>query len=423
MRHGKRMKSNAIRALSELPALYVHVPFCASKCSYCDFFSLPQQDDDIKSSIIDRTLLHLDVLLEEMEPSSIDTLYIGGGTPNSLNDKILRKLLAGLQKRTEGLGLNEWTVEVNPEFVRADQLMLLRDHGVDRISIGIQSFADKQLRFLGRAASAQNNRQSLDLIGEYWDGRWNLDLITGIPGQNRKNSLDDLHAAIEYRPDHLSVYNLTIEEGTALWKRFQNRDFNALSPEEEARNLKTLWTELAHNGYRHYEVSNFCLPGEQSAHNLHYWRMHPYAGVGPGAVSTLPDGRTGRPVRLEFEHNFDTFLQKTAPNSAEQLPFRKEKLSHRQFLLEYVMMGLRTIPGIELSSFKRIFGISIESLLASTLRENSRMGLMQIDAPEEETPQARYLSVSEEGMLLLDRILSTAYDEMYDTEPELNWPL
>ncbi len=419
--------------LQLLPALYIHVPFCRAKCDYCDFYSVAGQAPEVQRQILQRTFEQIDCFLEQIAPDSIGTVYIGGGTPNSLAPELFAEMLERTASLCGRTGVHEWTLELNPEFITATQLSELQAAGVSRISVGVQSFSEAVLRFLNRNASADETFSALELVSGTWEGRWNLDLITAVSGQTDDSALEDIRMALGFGSDHISFYSLTVEEGTRLAVREAAGSFIRKSDEASAAALKRGWDILKAAGYCHYEVSNFAKRGCSSRHNLHYWRMHPYLGAGPGAVSTLPSAEGRLPVRLSVSRSFDTFLsgsffpadgfkEPDCGGTVSPSALEAEILSAHEFLLEYLMMGLRTVPGIRLQDFYRLFGEDVRNVIPRTLERALDEDLLTLESDGNQT-ESVYLSPTESGMLLLDAILLQAAVEAEKYTPDLKWPL
>ncbi len=404
---------------SELP-IYIHIPFCRRKCGYCDFYSLSSVDTQLQSQVINNILAQLELLLNELRPIRVPSVYIGGGTPNSLTPQLFKKLISGIEtliapyRKTRPLTAFEWTVELNPELITSKQIYFLKESGVNRLSVGVQSFSEEALTLIERNAGLDETLRGLALVTEHWKERWNLDIITGLPQQTAVEAQKDIETAIGYSPTHISLYALTIEKHTPLEKRVQAKSLLPQTEDNSAEILLLLWHKLKLHGFEHYEVSNFSRPNQESRHNLYYWRMKPYAGIGPGAVSTLRDSR-GLPARAQVPQDIKRFAQSSY--TLEELEW--EELLPYQFLLEYLMMGLRTVPGIDTTEFHRIFGIDIEKSLSETIRQQTALGRLRIHEVENKS----YVSVTEAGMMLLDHILIQAAREIEELEPDLNWPL
>ncbi len=408
---------------SELP-LYVHVPFCRKKCGYCDFFSHPSQNRQLQEKVVSGILIQMESLLQSLEPERIPSIYIGGGTPNSLPPKLFQKLIKGihalaspyLQSYLQSTSF-EWTVELNPELITDEQLFFLKDTAVNRLSLGVQSFSQYSLDLIERNAGITETLTGLSRVADHWDKRWNLDIITGVPAQSIEDAVYDINSALSYNPSHISLYTLGIEAHTPLYEKVQSGKILPKSCDDTAEFLLHLWEILREKGFRHYEISNFALPQEESRHNLYYWHLQPYAGLGPGAVSTLRDPQ-GNPARLIMPPAMHEFASSDNPISL----LEGESVSPHQFLLEYLMMGLRTIPGIDIEAFKSIFNVELQDLLAETLQEHLRRKNMRLHTVDAHT----YISLTEAGMMILDHILVQGAREIENHKElplALHWPL
>ncbi len=268
-------------------ALYVHIPFCLSKCDYCDFFSITdytRQTDTIQNIV---RQIQEDRLLYGI--SHFSSVYIGGGTPGSVSPELISFLLNSIASINGGNLPSEVTMECNPGNVSVTSLEIWQNCGINRISLGIQTFRDESLKKAGRQSSSRQIYKALDLIKSHPGFNLSLDLIQGLPGMGREEQLADIEKAASFKPDHISWYSLTLEKGTVLaecWKERQNLD---IAPEVEEQIWKEGCLALEKKGYHRYEISNFAKPGRESIHNSSYWHMSPYLGVGPGAVFYGPE--------------------------------------------------------------------------------------------------------------------------------------
>jgi len=303
--------------------LYIHIPFCRRKCDYCAFYS------EESSSVPDS---YLDVLIREMEEKggdAADTLYVGGGTPSLLSCSQIMRLMAAAERFFPGTR-REVTMEVNPEDISPQKLSCLKEAGFNRLSVGVQSFSEKKRRYLGRR-SVSDVEERLLLAREAFDNL-SVDLIFGIPGEDVR---EEGEALGRIDPDHISWYDLKVEEGTPLKKRIDRGEAAEAGSDEEAESYAKIVTELETRGYRRYEISNFARPGYASLHNLKYWHFTPYIGLGAAA-----SGYTGREMTRNPD---DLSLYMSGEGSARQRLGRKEKRSIE------VMMGLRLEEGITLT--------------------------------------------------------------------------
>lgn len=382
----------------ESVSLYIHVPFCKKKCTYCGFHSRTGGSiQDFRDSVLD-SLSRLSVLYYALGEPLIHTVYIGGGTPSVLDEGSLRMLLDGVRSffRREPL---EWTVEANPESVEPSFLNLLVDRGVRRLSVGVQTFNPSQRRVLGRLEPREGLIRSLEVLKKNWPGALNLDLITGVPGGTLESTLEDLRLSLSFSPDHLSLYSLGVEDGTPLKEMLRSGEVSL--PEDSL--AEEMWFAsqefLSSAGYRRYEVSNYAADGRECLHNLAYWRLAPYIGCGPSGVSTLP-GENG-PLRL---------TQTPAGSTM------KEEISGRDFLMDHLLMGLRALEGIPFSRLEKIFFPGVLTPLTGLIESWKDRGLLSKD------PKA--LRMTDSGLAVLDSFLREASLCLEEVSiPEVFWPL
>jgi oxygen-independent coproporphyrinogen-3 oxidase len=319
----------------DIPGLYVHVPFCGSKCVYCDFFSVAD------SSLIPDWLegIKREAALYTGRFDAFDTLYVGGGTPSFLSDDTLSALFIHLRGCFSLVPGSEITIEANPDDISREKLSHLKNLGVNRVSLGVQSFHDQDLVFLKRRHSAGQAGEALELIkSESGAFKLSLDLIFGLPGQTETAWLDSLEQALSYEPEHISCYQLTYEEGTPLSLM---RDQGLITPCEEDRAERLFLAAsrfLEDHGYVHYEISNFALGDEnRSRHNRKYWRHTPYLSLGPSAHS-FKDNQRWWNVR-----SIETYCAALAEGGSPMED--TESLTGDQLELEAIFLGLRTREG------------------------------------------------------------------------------
>ncbi|MDE7245857.1 MAG: radical SAM family heme chaperone HemW [Oscillospiraceae bacterium] len=328
--------------------LYIHIPFCKSKCVYCDFYSLPGAE-----KMMNRYTAALCRHLREAAPLAdahlVDTVYFGGGTPSYLGAGRLRRLLKAVLKDYHVAGDAEITLEANPDSAGDWRtLRSLRRAGYNRISLGVQSASDGELHTLGRPHTFG---QAVDAVGAARTAGFknlSLDLIYGLPGQTLAQWQRTVEHAAALEPEHLSCYGLTVEEGTPLWDRQNEMDI----PDDSQQADMYLWTveRLAQLGYEQYEISNFARPGFASRHNMKYWTLGEYAGFGPGAHSDLGD------VRYAFVRDLSAYCQ--GVKAGGDILSESERIPPRERDLEYLMLGLRTVRGIERREFENRFCLS-----------------------------------------------------------------
>lgn len=318
--------------------IYIHVPFCRSRCIYCDFYSTTL-GEEWKSQYVSALLQEMSLRKDEVSFARASTLYIGGGTPSQLPVSELQRLLAGIQQ-CYGLEADaEVTVEANPDDVTPAWLAGLQATPVNRISMGVQSLDDDMLRLLHRRHSATGARDAIALCREFGYTNLSIDLIYGLPGQTMDAWKRDVEAALQLNVPHLSCYSLQVEEGTPLMKMVQEGRAEEADEELSLAMYEYLMDTLAAAGYEHYEISNFCKPGWHSRHNSSYWQQRPYLGLGPGAHSY--DGKRTRRWNLS-----DVKAYVAAQGNA---PYESEILSDDERYDELVMTRLRTRQGLPLS--------------------------------------------------------------------------
>ncbi len=387
----------------ESVAVYVHIPFCRTRCHYCAFYLETGFSPRVLRETLSGIIAEAREWMRRLGYPRIHTVYIGGGTPSVIPPDQLEMFLTQLFE-TLGLAMHEEasemaatdpddarasvpdeiTIEANPESVTDMFLETLRRTGVDRISLGVQSLFDRELALLGRRSDASTAREAIRRIERSWQGRWSADLIVGTPGQDT----GDLSAQIDELSDrgveHLSLYGLTVEPHTALEQAV--RRGSVRMPDREIH--ETLWIAAKRSairrGFHQYEVSNFALRGAESRHNHVYWRLDPYLGLGPGAVSTLPSMVFGQPRALRLTGG-SVFSYQSIHRGT--LPHEMEVLDNVSFLFEHFMNGLRTAEGVSMERIAKRFGVD-PALLCTHLHRHWR-GYSQRDRRADPTRTLR----------------------------------
>ncbi len=325
--------------------LYIHVPFCRQKCVYCDFYSLPRREDEMDAYV---SALRAQLAGTDFSGYEADTVYLGGGTPSYLGPRRLTALLESLRGACPVSPGAEITLEANPDSAHDPEgLAALRQAGFNRVSLGMQSADDGELRALGRVHTAAQVRASVEALRKAGFENLSLDLIYGLPGQELSRWRKNLAAAAELEPEHLSCYGLKAEEGTPLYAL---RD---TLPGDEVQADMYLETVdfLESRGYRQYEISNFAKPGRESRHNLKYWTLAEYAGFGPGAHSDF------RGTRYAWARDLASFLRGEAERSEFQVMTAREREA------EWLMLALRTVRGLDPGEYAERFGASFQDFL------------------------------------------------------------
>lgn len=313
-----------------MAGVYIHIPFCRSKCIYCDFYSITD------NSFIDK---YVDALLLEMEHSphnvgQIDTIFIGGGTPSLLQSKGIQRILDEISHKYNISNNAEITIESNPESLSEIKLSDYKSMGINRLSIGFQSLQNSELKFLGRPHNSKNAINIYNLARSAGFDNINIDMIYGIPGQTPECWHDSLKNTIILDPEHISAYNLIYEEGTKLTKMAEENNIIKIEEEQEKLMYENLCNMLNQAGYEHYEISNFAKQGKKCKHNLNYWNREDYIGFGPFAHSFINSFRFFNDGNIE--NYFEDIFSGKLPNS------QPEKIEGKDILKEKVMLGLRS---------------------------------------------------------------------------------
>ena len=345
--------------------VYLHVPFCRSFCTYCGFYSetcSKSRQSELFNEYADAVLTEAEERKEEIRSNPLRTLYIGGGTPSVLPPDVLRRVVQGIRRVQGGTPLREFTIEVNPEDIveKGDEYLAgLLDLGVTRISMGIQSFDDGILRWMNRRHDSARARKAYSMIRRAAERAGkeievSIDLIFGVPGLDLQTWERTVSAALSLgkdegfkAPDHISAYQLSIEEGSALEEKIARGECTEASDEDCYRQYRTLCWKLREGGYNHYEISNFAIPGKEAVHNSAYWNRTPYVGLGPGAHSLTirDDGQQGR-----------SWNTQVLPARGKTYSREMEVLSDEDIRVERIMLGLRTSAGITADELSLLAG-------------------------------------------------------------------
>lgn len=371
------------KALAEGVGVYVHVPFCATACDFCAFY---QEVPD--AAKLDGYINGLELELAAVPwDGRVDTCFIGGGTPGVLAARRLERLLGLLAGRFAGPP-QEWSVELDPTTVTREKLEIMRDHGINRLSIGAQSFDPAQLARLGRKHKPDAARRAVALAQSLGYENINIDLMFAYPGQTVDEWLGDIAAAVALGPTHLSTYCLTLEEDTALYLRLMREGRKQDADAEHALYLAG-WNELARHGFDHYEVSNFCRPGYACKHNLHTWKMGRWLGFGPSAASQW---RNRRYTNIDSIEQWLEGLRNGTPVYREDTPLKTD-----QAVLDAVIFGLRMKNGIDWGQLSRLLPEKESRRLEAEFTDLVADGLAK-------RGDSGNIRLTREGLLLADAI-------------------
>jgi oxygen-independent coproporphyrinogen-3 oxidase len=339
-------------------SLYIHFPWCLKKCPYCDFNSHEVRDGIPEAAYVDALLRDFDAALSEVRGRTVQTVFVGGGTPSLMAPAALKRLLGAVPSRLTFAPDVEITLEANPGAIEAGKFAAFRDAGITRLSLGIQSFDDAKLKALGRIHSSDEAKRAADLALHHFE-RVNLDLMYGLPGQSLKQAQRDIETAIGLGPSHISAYHLTIEPNTAF-----HHAPPAVPDDDLAADMQEMVEEtLASAGYAHYETSAFAKPGEQCRHNLNYWNFGDYLGIGAGAHSKIDGRRDARP------RNPKDYL-------ADPVARQWQPIAQNDLAGEFMMNALRLIDGFAPPLFEERTGLALATI-EEALRKAENEGLLE----------------------------------------------
>ena len=352
--------------------LYIHIPFCRQKCFYCDFpsFAGRERYEADYTDALCRELAVQGVLYRE-KWGSPRTIYMGGGTPSLLPIGLLAKILQAIADVFGDAADREFTVECNPGTVDAAKLRALRAGGVNRLSFGVQTFDDTLLKKIGRIHTGAQAREAMALARTAGFQNVSMDLIYGLPGESLAELERDLEAMVALEPEHISIYGLQLEEGTAFAKMQEMGRLMLPDDDTVERMYDTMTAFLPAHGYARYEISNFAKPGFESRHNLSYWQDVPYLGVGAAAHSYL----VGQ--RYENVREIPAYIEGIRTGKGVR---RQEETMTREIAMEeFAFLALRTARGIDRARFERRFGVPLEAVYADAIAKLKRQGLLEAD--------------------------------------------
>lgn len=369
--------------------LYIHIPFCVKKCEYCDFLSWNAEEEE-RQQYVAALLSEIESYREFAKGYRVSTIFIGGGTPSVLLPKQMEDILQKIYEIFELERRAEITIEVNPGTVDEEKLQCYKENGVNRLSMGLQSVKDEKLRLLGRIHTYQEFVESYELARKAGFDNISIDLISSVPGQTLQEWKEELETAAAQNPEHISVYQLIIEEGTPFYEKYAEHP--ELLPDEETSREIYLWTGkfLKEAGYEQYEISNYAKPGKESRHNLKYWERGDYLGLGLGAASMV------RNIRMSNTKDMRTYLERCdkPKTMREDVQFLEEP---RQ-MEEFMFLGLRKTRGVSKKEFKRIFGREMDMVYEKALHKCLENGMLLAHKDR--------IFLSEGGTLLSNMVLS-----------------
>jgi oxygen-independent coproporphyrinogen-3 oxidase len=373
-----------------MAGIYIHIPFCKQACHYCDFHFSTNQS--VRKNLVECIKDELIIQNPYLKNEVVNTIYFGGGTPSVLEEDELKLILEAIRNHFEINNGAEITLEANPDDLTESNLTYFKALGINRLSIGIQSFHNQFLSFLNRTHTSEKAIEGIKNARKIGFVNISLDLIYAIPGESDEQWLADIDQALALAPEHISCYSLTIEEKTVFGKWAASGKLKIVEDDISARHLELLMEKLEANGYEHYEISNFAKPGFHSRHNSNYWSSELYLGVGPSAHSY--NGAT-RQFNISNNHLYIKSIQR------QQIPFEKETLSREDKINEYLLISLRTAQGANL--------IKLKSDYEFDLLENASAYINNLLASNLALLEDNMLRLTKKGKLLADKIASDLF--------------
>ncbi len=369
--------------------LYIHIPFCVKKCAYCDFLSWSgdkeQRVDYVRA--LEQEILSYKNFAEDYQ---VTTLYFGGGTPSVLEGELLERIMEAIRRTFQIEEKAEVTLEMNPGTALKEKLELYKKLGINRLSMGIQSVKNENLKLLGRIHTYEDFLESYCMAREAGFDNLSGDLISSLPGQTLAEWKEELKILMETPLEHVSVYQLIIEEGTEFYKKYG--ECEELLPDEETSREIYLWTGkyLKSRGFEQYEISNYAREGKQSAHNLRYWERKDYLGLGLGGASMI------RNMRMSNTRDWDKYMAYC--RDPGKIREEVEVLEESGQMEEFMFLGLRKTRGISKKEFHRTFGKDIDLVYEKTLEKYLKNGMLQESGDR--------IFLSEEGILLSNQVFA-----------------
>ena len=336
--------------------LYLHIPFCISKCAYCDFYSIPGTSESMRQRYIDAMISHMHEYSVQAKDYVVTTIYFGGGTPSLMTGEQVKMIMKKIKSYFRVASNCEVSMELNPKTADFQKLKHFRKAGINRLSIGVQSFNEQDVRVCGRPHKASDSFEVFTAARKAGFNNISFDLMYGLPGQTLQSVIDNINTAIKLEPEHISLYGLKVEEGTPFWF---DRHSLAFPDEDTERSMYFNCVGLmAVAGYKQYEISNFSKKGRQCRHNLKYWNCDEYLGFGPGAHSYF----AGK--RFSLKKNIGLYIDSFNPEKQveEKLVDEYIDIPYSSRVAEYVMLRFRLTAGINCSTFRKKFGRNFEDI-------------------------------------------------------------
>lgn len=353
--------------------IYIHIPFCVKKCDYCDFLSAPA-DLETKEKYVEALINEIKLNKNKMSEYVVDTVFIGGGTPSLLEENQISKIMSVLRDNCNMSENPEITIECNPGTITESKLLEYKKSGINRISFGLQSANDEELKSIGRIHNYAGFLESYNLARKCGFDNINVDLMSALPGQTLKSYEETLNKVVRLEPEHISAYSLIVEENTLMYdrvKKAQIKGINILPDEESERKMYYLTNNiLRSNGYRKYEISNYSKPGKECKHNIGYWQRKEYLGFGIGAASLYKENRYNNISDINkyievLTNNIKENSINNVGNSSEvenqvnilnSIVKNLQQLTERDRMEEFMFLGLQMMEGVSMEKFEQYFG-------------------------------------------------------------------
>lgn len=374
--------------------LYIHIPFCVQKCFYCDFLSMPV-DETVRRHYVRRLIEETEYKSQQYKGYEITSVFFGGGTPSILMETQIAEIMEALQQNFSIQKEAEITIECNPGTLARQKIITYKESGINRISMGLQSANNRELKMLGRIHTYEEFLHNYDLVRKGGIENVNVDLMSALPGQTVSDWERTLKEILKLRPEHISAYSLIIEEGTPFYQTYEE-DEQRREEGEEPKYLPNEETEremyrltgalLKEKGYMQYEISNYAQKGRECQHNIGYWTRKNYLGLGLGSASLVENVR--------FSNTSD--LQEYLAGDFEER--EREVLERREQMEEFMFLGLRMIKGVSRGDFKKAFGVEIEAVYGEVIKKMVSQGLLQ--------QQAGRIFLTEEGISVSNYVMS-----------------
>lgn len=367
--------------INKRTGLYIHIPFCMKKCDYCDFLSFPATEQ-VRNQYVKQLITELQVRSAGLKDCLIDTVFLGGGTPSVLEERQIAEIMNTVQKYFSVDKEPEITMEMNPGTLNYEKLCSYKASGINRVSFGVQSMDNMELKLLGRIHSVEEFQENYQAARKAGFSNINIDLMSALPNQTLKDVQKNVMKAVMLAPEHFSCYGLIIEESTPFYQKYEQQELRRQAGEErpedalpteqlEREMYQWIGAFLAEQGYIQYEISNYAKRGMECKHNLKYWERKEYLGVGLGAASFLGD------IRSSNVRSIEDYLQTDIRVEAELLTEEKEVIDEASAMAEFMFLGLRKLQGISKTEFYESFGQDYMQVYGTVHEKMVKQGLLE----------------------------------------------